>query len=415
MALAALGQLDAALAAKQRAAQALPQDLEAQLNLANTAMRLERWPLALSVLRQACRLAPQSGHSWALLARSLAATGQTTAAERSWERAIGTDPQNVGWIIELGNLLEQVGRPDQAIDWYRHALDLQPDLAVAWNNLGNALVQKGQAHAALEAFNRALEGHPGRAEVVSNRGNLFKEWGRLREAQVDYESALALDPHFPGARTNLLLVENHLLQATPGATLTQARRFGMFAQAHAGPPLRPVSPTSLTAGRRMRVGVIRGDLRQHPVGYFARALFDFLPREGVDLLVYATLAHEDSLSQRLRQGARTWRTLPGDEAMAARQIADDGLDVLLDLAGHTAHNGLNVMAWRPAPVQATWLGYFATTGLPTMDWLIADAWSVPPEDEVRFSERIAHLPETRLCYTPPDKAPEVAPAPSHDG
>jgi predicted O-linked N-acetylglucosamine transferase (SPINDLY family) len=164
---------------------------------------------------------------------------------------------------------------------------------------------------------------------------------------------------------------------------------------------------------KLRVGWVSGDMRNHPVGYFLESLLTHLDTSRFDLVAYPTLPLQDELTARLKPRFAAWRPLfaLGDEA-AAGLIQADGIDVLLDLSGHTANNRLPVFAWRPAPVQASWLGYFATTGVAEMDYLIADAAGVPQASRGHFSEDVWQLPGTRLCFSPPHPAPAVSALPA---
>ena len=164
---------------------------------------------------------------------------------------------------------------------------------------------------------------------------------------------------------------------------------------------------------RLRVGLVSGDLCRHPVGYFLESVLAAIDPDRVALLAYHTCGRADDLTLRLRSRFAAWTSLTGrDDETAARRIHADGVHVLVDLSGHTDHNRLPVFAWRPAPVQATWLGYFATTGLAEIDYILADPHLVPPEEEGHFTEGVWRLPESYLCFTPPDMAPEVARLPA---
>jgi predicted O-linked N-acetylglucosamine transferase (SPINDLY family) len=167
------------------------------------------------------------------------------------------------------------------------------------------------------------------------------------------------------------------------------------------------------AAERLRVGLVSGDLLNHPVGYFVESLLCALDPSRIELFAYPTQPLADALTARIQPRFAAWRPLYGrSDAAAAKLIHDDGLHVLIDLSGHTAHNRLPVFAWKPAPVQVSWLGYFATTGLAEIDYLLADAVSVPPEHHDHFTEKIWYLPDTRLCFTPPAIDVPVTPLPA---
>jgi predicted O-linked N-acetylglucosamine transferase (SPINDLY family) len=164
---------------------------------------------------------------------------------------------------------------------------------------------------------------------------------------------------------------------------------------------------------RLRVGFVSGDFNKHPVGYFLENLLHQLDTTAIDLIAYPTSTKTDELTTRIKPLFSAWKTLFGlkDEA-AAQMIHNDGVHILIDLAGHSSNNRLPVFAWKPAPVQASWLGYFATTGVTEIDYLIADPWTLPESEEVYFTEEIWRLPETRLCFTPPDIDLEVSVLPA---
>jgi len=152
----------------------------------------------------------------------------------------------------------------------------------------------------------------------------------------------------------------------------------------------------------MRIGFVSGDLRNHPVGYFLEGLLSKLDLSKFELVAYPTNPREDALTERIRSKFTLWRALYGmTNASAAKVIHDDGVHILIDLAGHTEHNRLPVFAFKPAPIQVSWLGYFATSGVQQMDYVLGDPHVTPVAEEHHFSERIWRLPETYLCFTPP--------------
>ncbi len=169
-------------------------------------------------------------------------------------------------------------------------------------------------------------------------------------------------------------------------------------------------------GRALRVGLVSGDLHSHPVGYFLEGPLAALASQehaDVELFAYANNVFNDAVTERIKGCCRGWFSALGiSDKLLAERIADDRIDVLIDVSGHTAGNRLSVFAWRPAPVQATWLGYFATTGVEAIDYFIADPWTLPESDEASFTESIWRLPETRLCFTPPMERTKVGQLPA---
>jgi predicted O-linked N-acetylglucosamine transferase (SPINDLY family) len=163
----------------------------------------------------------------------------------------------------------------------------------------------------------------------------------------------------------------------------------------------------------LRIGFVSGDLKSHPVGYFLEGLLAQLQSSSIELFAYPTVSTEDELTRRLKAFFHKWSPLTSlDDMGAAQKIHSDDIHILIDLSGHTANNRLPVFAWRPAPIQVSWLGYFASTGLPEMDYILGDPYVTPHEEADHFSEKIWQLPETYLCFTPPDLDLKVAPLPA---
>jgi predicted O-linked N-acetylglucosamine transferase (SPINDLY family) len=311
------------------------------------------------------------------LCRALFETGQKERAKEVILRGLALDPACIDFHYYLGNLHLEERELVSAVACYRKVLELQPDHAGVYANLGQAAIEQGDLDAAVDWYRKACALAPDSADAIS--GLLF---------------ASSAHPH-----------------SSPDAYLAQARRYGEDMTARARPftewpaAMRDTPPP-------LRVGLVSGDLRHHPVGFFLESILRHLSPDTVQLHAYPTRLHEDDLTARIRPHFAAWTPIAGlsDEA-AAQRIHRDGIHVLVDLAGHTGHNRLPVFAWKPAPVQVTWLGYFATTGLPAIDYLLADAWSVPASHRAHFTETIHYLPDTRLCFTAPSAEDALPPAP----
>ena len=246
--------------------------------------------------------------------------------------------------------------------------------------------------------------------VRLSQAALLLAMGRTPEALAAFEAAIPLCPGDLRARQGRILAMHYL----PGATMqdigSTARR---LAPAAASP-----SPASLTGldrspDRQLRIGYVSGDFRNHPVGYFLHGVLAARDKAAAVVFCYSSTEVEDSMTARLKQEVDHWRPIFGlDDEQAVQTIRADGIDILVDLAGHTNSNRLGVFARRGAPVQAAWLGYFGTTGLTSMDFVIADRHVLLPADEPSFSERVVRLPDSYLCFSPPAEAGAVAPLPA---
>ncbi|MDB5872919.1 MAG: glycosyltransferase [Ramlibacter sp.] len=407
----ALGKKDEALAAKERAVALLPRDAQAQANLGNALVAEHRHGQAEQHFRSALALDPGFLNAMRGLASVLVAIGRFPEAAEWRERICSLQPGSAAALAEWGDALHAARQAPQARAAYERALAIEPRCLPALSNLAYTLWDLGFPTEAERRYREALAFAPENAALHSNFSFLLKNQGRPAEALEFCRKALALDPDSTAAHSNLLLTLNHLSGVDAEDAKSQAMAFGRWAAARA--PRMDRRPRVRAAGEPLRVGLVSGDLRSHPVGHFLESTLAQWPTDRVQLYAYPTVPLEDELTLRIRGRFTQWRPIAhlGDE-QAAGLIAQDDVDVLLDLSGHTAHNRLPLFARRPAPVQASWLGYFATTGLAEMDWVIADRDSVPPEHERHFTERVWCLPHTRLCFTPPQDAPAVQPPPA---
>ena len=283
----------------------------------------------------------------------------------------------------------------------RAATRRSPRDGLGWKMLGAALQMQGRARAALPCMQKAQRFFPGDAEIQNNIGLVQQELGRFAAAELSYRKAFGMVPDFFGAHSNLLFLQNYNSTGSAAKRFEQALRFGKAVTSHAVRPF--TSWTCRKQPARLRIGMVSGDLRRHPVGYFLESLLASLNTERIELIAYPTVLKVDELTNRIAPCFSAWRPIHDktDEAAAA-MIDADGVHVLLDLSGHTAENRLSLFAWRPAPVQATWLGYFATTGVAQIDYLLGDRFVAPPGEADQFTETLWRMPDSYLCFTAPD-------------
>ena len=409
--LRAQGRLDAAVESYRKALSLKPDYVEAHNNLGNVLKDQGKLDEAVKHYRQALLIKPDDAGAYNNLGSVLKEQGKLEVAIQHYRKALSIRPDYVEAYNTMGNALRDQGNFDAAIESYRKALSLKPNLAEVHNNLGYALKEQGKPDAAIESFRQALALKPDYAEAYNNMGTVFQAQGKLDEAFASYHKAITLKPDFAVAHSSLLYTINFSTSYSTSHRLEEARHYGRNA---AGKVSARFSAWSCSANpERLRVGVVSGDLRNHPVGYFLEGMLASIDPARLELIAYAAHHEEDDLTARIRPRFADWKPLPGlaDET-AARLIHDDGVHILLDLSGHTTFNRLPVFAWKPAPVQASWMGYFATTGLAEMDYLLADPYVTPQDEEDHFTESVWRLPESYLCFTPPDMALEVSPLPA---
>lgn len=352
---------------------------------------------------------PDEAGLWKLFAISLQMLGKNGLA--AFQQAATLSPGDAGAHMNLGNALQDAGRLDEAVRSYQRALAIKPTFAMAYNNLGLCFHALGQPISAIENYRKALLLDPKFAEAYNNLGFVQIDLGQLGDAQGNFRHALEIDPDNFEASSNLLLSLNYSANLNPQDYLSIALRFGKIAAQNATP--RYTAWGCETQPRRLRVGIVSGDLGHHPVGYFTENLLARLDPAQIELIAYPTQPNEDDLTARIKPYFSAWKPVfaLSDQA-AAQLIHADGVHVLLDLSGHTAKNRLPMFAWKPAPVQVSWLGLPTTTGIAEMDYVLGDPVATPPEDAGHFSEQIWRLPETYICLSRPDAALAVRALPA---
>jgi protein O-GlcNAc transferase len=370
-----------------------------------------RFQSAEQIYRQILQADPNHADAWHYLGVMAHQLGKWEMAVDYVRRAIALNG-NAFAFHNLGNVLKDQGRLEEAITCYRRALEIKPDVVETYNNLGLALQEQGKLDEAVDCYHHALELQPVSADAHNNLGNAFRYRGKLDEAVACYRRALELNPDFAVAHSNLLLTLHYF----PGVTPTGlAEAHAEYERQHAAPLRGLIAPQERAPDRqgRLRLGFVSPDLGRHPVGYFLVRVMEHLKQQGLELICYSNRNGKDDLTQRFQSAATHWRDVAytSDEQLA-EQIRADQIDVLFDLAGHTAKNRLLVFARKPAPVQITWIGYEGATGLAAMDFLLADRHVVPAGAEQYYREQVLRMPDGYLCYEPPQSAPVAGPLPS---
>ena len=369
----------------------------------------------LSALQKATELSPDDAAAHNSLGNALKGRGQIDGAVACYLRALEIRPDFVVSHHNLGVTLLDQGKLNEAEQRFRRALELKPDYAEAHNNLGNVLRYQNRYAEAEAHYLRALELKPDYADAHSNLGVILNNLGQIDRVVACFRRALELKPDFADAHSNMLHAMNYTSSHSAEECLEEARRYGRMVANKV--TARFTAWQCAAQPERLRVGLVSGDLRNHPVGYFLESMLAQLDPHlhpgRIELIAYPTDPISDALTARIKPCFAAWKPLYNlsDEA-AARQIHADGVHVLLDISGHTGRNRLPIFAWKAAPVQASWLGYFATTGVAEMDYVLADEVGVPESQRGQFTETVWTLPDTRLCFTPPEIDLPVASLPA---
>ncbi len=386
-----------------------PDHLEAHCNLGSVLEQEKDYASAAECYRTALRLDPMRAELHYNLGNALQELGQLDEAAQCYRRAIELRPDYAEAYNNLGNVLSKDMEKSEifveACSYYRRAIELKPDYFEAHYNLGTTLKEQGFLEEAINSCERALQIQPENVEAHSLLAGTLADQGRLDEAIASYRRTLEIDRDQTLARSNWFFSMNYSPKHDAAAIYDEHRRWGELYAHTATPASYSNTPDP---DRRLRVGYVSPDFRNHSVAYFIESVLLHHDPARFDVTCYANVKRPDTTTARLQKQASQWREIYGrSDKEVEEAIHEDGIDILVDLAGHTAGNRLPVFAHKPAPIQATYLGYPNTTGLSVMDYRITDAWADPPGQEAFYTETLARLPRGFLCYTPRSVAPAI--------
>lgn len=374
--------------------------------------------------------------------------GRLADAEIAYRSILDKSPNFVPALVNLGVVLNAATKNPEAIEYYRKALAHDPQNAIIYNNLGNAFQAIGRSAEAASALERAVAINPQYEKAYTNLGDsLFNEhrfdearvalekalalnaenplsWNRLgrvharqcrvKEAIKCFRKAVELQPLMAGAHSNVLFTMHFLPDFTPEELSAEHRAWN---ETHAKPieaEAVPHEPRDVKK-KPLRVGFVSDCFKRHPVGDFLNALFRERDRKQMEFVCYSDVLIHQPMTQWFKDHSDRWHDIGRmTDPQVAELAREDEIDILIDLAGHTGQHRLLAFARKPAPVQATWMGYINTTGMDAMDYIIADPNCVWEGEDHFYSEKVIRLPDDFLCYRAPDFAPPVKSLPAKE-
>ncbi len=401
--LMAMGRPELALTAYRDAVSLQPDNPVLQNELGNALAAVGIFEDAAVVLRHAVGLRGDIPEIHNNLGNVLRELGDLDGASGCYRTALSLRGDYPEAFNNLGVVLQEQRDTDGAIDAFQRALALQPENALANTHLGTALAAKGELTAAAAAHREALRHEPRLASARNNLGIVLKDQGDFVAAREAYTAAVAADGDDPSFHSNLLMSLSYD-PAIDGETLVAEHR--RWSNRHERPEPLP-KDIDWQPERRLRIGYVSPDFWTHSVAYFIEPVLERHDKDRFEVFCYADVSRPDDTTDRLRRSADHWRdSVPLDDTELFERIRADRIDILVDLSGHTGNNRLPVFGRRAAPVQISWIGYPATTGLSQMDYRISDGWADPEGETDSFhSERLLRLPAGFLCYRPPANAP----------
>lgn len=409
-------------------------------------LKANRLQEAKLLLTEICNIDERDAESWFLLGVLYGKIGNPAGAESCLRRSIALIPNQVHALFNLGIALRDQGKLENSADILRQAIKIKPDYLEAYSSLGFVLLSLRRREEAIEAFHEVARRKPEFAEAHANVGAALFGHGRLEEsasslrraielkpehgtfhdtlgtvlccqgkieeAIKQHEEAVRCQPNEPISYSNLLMTMQYRTSNDATSSISQHRLWAERYVSFKNPPANSYSNRPDPA-RRLRIGYVSPDFREHSVAYFLEPLLANHDSTVVEVFCYADVPHPDATTRRLQSLAHHWRPISKlPHPRVAGIIQADAIDILVDLAGHTGSNRLPVFAQKPAPIQTTYLGYPNTTGLSTMDYRLSDSHADPiGQSEAFYTETLMRLDPGFLCYQPPADAPAVKPAP----
>jgi protein O-GlcNAc transferase len=433
------GDLVAATQLYQDALAVNPGQLDAHFNLGNLLRKLGKPVDAAAAYQAVIRIDPTHPRAHLNLGLAVSDTGDWPTAIDCFRRAVALDPTFGDTYNLLGDALYRTSRTAEAVDVFREFVARCPDDARGHHNLGLALAGLGAYEDAVPELELAVKLRPEYPDACNSLGVALEALGRADEAQAHYHRAVSLRENFPDAWNNLgtsfteqgripdaiealTRAQNYRLDPRTGSNLLLAHSYSSksdandlfhahadWAARHAD-HLLPAAPARIadpSPDRRLKIGYVSADFRQHTVSGFIEKLLTHHDRNRFHISCFANVTRADETTDRLRRLADAWRPIAAlSDSQVAEQIAADEIDILVDLNGHTAGNRLLVFARKPAPIQMTLFGYPSTTGLKAIDYKVSDPVADPPsESGEQYAETVLRLPEVAWVYRPPDAAP----------
>lgn len=369
-----------------------PESVEAMNALGVVLHHQERYAEARACYQRALELNPDYGKALNNLGITLAAEGRWDEAERQFRLAIEKNPEFAQAFGEFGGCMLNRGRHEEAEEFLLKAIELDPKYAEAYSNLGVLAARQRRLADAEGYYRKALELKPGYMTAMGNLGSLLKDLGKGDEGIAMLRQLAGSGQSELWVTSNLLFSMTHDENVDPQLLFEEHRKFGRRVEKDVAEYLP--HNNAAESEKRLRIGFVSGDLCDHPVMLFIEPVWRYLNKQQFAIYAYSNRANEDEKTQLLRNYVEAWRNVFGlSDRTLARMIQDDGIDILIDLSGHTAGNRLTMFAMKPAPIQASWIGYPATTGMQAIDYYLVDRFLAPAGalDE-QFVEKLVRLP-----------------------
>ncbi|WP_292934449.1 tetratricopeptide repeat protein [Noviherbaspirillum sp.] len=408
------GEVRTALEKIERALKIEPRLLQALNNRVAALYELAKFKDAEAAAREAIALHPNEAALHVNLGNVLLHSGKARPAVKAFRKALECDPSCPEAHLALSTLLGETRRLAETLEYFEHEIAVKGESVQRLASLALAQQAKGDLSVAEATCLKVLRTQPNNISALITLAGCLSVKGDHQGAIRLHERALVENPNMPAIYSNIAFDATYLPDISADDVFAYHREWAdRFEKTNEKKSFNYVQ--SREADRPLRIGYVSGDFGRHPVGFLLRDVMRNHDRQQVEIYCYSMMRASDDVTDAIRSNAAAWidALLMTDDELA-EQIHQDQIDILVDLSGHTAYNRLPAFVRRPAPVQATWIGYFHSTGLKNIDYFITDPVTTPTNVGQLFSETPVCLPHSRFCYSPPEYAPSVAPSPVLD-
>ena len=377
------------------------QIIKEDFDLAFQNHKKNNFKIAENLYKKILKTDPNHFESIFLLGSLSAQTKNFNEAKQLLEKAIQINPDYADAHNNFGNVLIELGDYQKAMGCFQKTIEIQPNFAQAHNNLGTAFKELEEYQKAMSCYQEAIKIEPNNADAHYNLGIVFKELGEYQKAIICNEKAINLKPDYVRAYSNMMLTSLLLEKVDPKDYLAKTKKFRLS--------LKPINSDLLLKYKfdnrpeKLKIGFVSGDFQQHPVGFFLLDTLKNLKDKNLELIAYSNSQKKDNLSVKLKSHFTNWREITNQsDKKVVNQIREDGIHILFDLSGYSAKNRLPIFINKPAPIQISWAGFLASTGIPEVDYIIGDPYVTPKDNANHFAEKIFCLPNIWCCFSVPE-------------
>jgi protein O-GlcNAc transferase len=382
-----LGKINDSIYNYNKAIEIQPKDPNSHNNLGVAFKELGEHQKSIVCYEKAIDINPNHADSHNNLGTAFKELGEHDKSINCYQKAVEIDPKHSDAHNNLGTLFNELREFKKAIYHYEKTISNDPTLVASYTNMGNAYRGLGEYEKSISFHKKGIEINPNYADVYFNLGTLYEELNEFDKAIEQYQKAIKIEPDHSGSNNNLLF--NICWTNSKIDYLKTAKRFADSIKMHERQQLINIKNSKENT---LNIGFISGDFRNHPVAFFLLDTLEHLKKKYIKIFGYNNHAFDDNITKLLQKHFNKWeKVFYKTDKDLINLIRKDKIDILFDLSGHTANNRLAIFKNRCAPIQVTWCGWLASTGIKEIDYILGDEYATPLIDQIKFTEKIYQL------------------------